>query len=146
MFENLLDAKQQLLKDKHALLEGYVTEYLFEKQFLRSQNGKYFSGYTNGWWSAGIGEHRFFFLVAPSLNNIDRRVIQSLAPQYEVWRAWPEKENWHFYKGNLDLELKSFLHRFKLSPFRSGGKATATTRDIERQSKCLDFFTIILFS
>lgn len=141
MFENLSDARKQLLRDKHVLLEGYVTEYLFEKQFLRSANGRYFSGYTSGWWSAGVANQRFFFLVASSQNDIDRKVTRSLSPQYEVWRAWPKNDTWHFYKDELDLDLDGFIHRFGLSPLRSESTATAATRNTERQSRCLDFLS-----
>ena len=34
MFEFPYHAKKQILRDKHALLEGYVTEHLFKPQFL----------------------------------------------------------------------------------------------------------------
>ena len=34
MFERTEDAKRQILRDKHTLLEDYVTEYLFEHQFF----------------------------------------------------------------------------------------------------------------
>lgn len=139
MFENLSDARQQLLRDKHSLLEGYVAEYLFEMQFLRPQEVKYFSGYTNGWWSAEFGNQRFFFLVSSCLNDIDQRIISSLSPDYEVWRAFPDSMSWHFYKDNLDLDLNSFLDMFHLSRIRPENVATATTRNLIRQNRSIDF-------
>ena len=46
MFEDAFFAKRQILKDKHTPLEGYVTEYLYENQFLARKPHQY----TSEWW------------------------------------------------------------------------------------------------
>ena len=58
-------ARKQILRDKHTLLEGYVTEYLYKTQFLESRP----QNYTCGWWSAEVGGQRFFFVVKEKLSE-----------------------------------------------------------------------------
>ena len=50
MITNKLGAIGQFFFDKETILEGYVSEYLFEKQFLDSKN----KDYTHGVWIAQL--------------------------------------------------------------------------------------------
>lgn len=77
----------KLSKVKHTILEGYVTEHIFEKQFLKLTPEKF----TSGWWSAIINDQRFFFLVSKTLNDVDRRVVEILSQKYPCWRVYYDK-------------------------------------------------------
>ena len=140
MFEDPDRARQQILRDKHTLLEGYVTEYLFEDQFLKRKYRHLFTDYTTGWWSAEAGEKRFFFLVSSVENDIDRSISEILRRKYEVWRAFPEGNTWHFYTDARDLTLDEFAKEFHLTKTFHENAATQSTRGIARQSRCLAFF------
>ncbi|SHH19526.1 hypothetical protein SAMN02745135_00003 [Caloranaerobacter azorensis DSM 13643] len=56
IFDNEKIAVQQLLKDKHTLLEGYVTEQLFYNQFLSNGN----ISFSNGWWMTTYNGKKIF--------------------------------------------------------------------------------------
>lgn len=140
MFENSESAKRQILRDKHTLLEGYITEYLYENQFLQTENSKYISAYTHGWWSAETDIQRFFFVVTPALNDVDREVAAVLSKHHEVWRAYPTRDSWYFYNNDCRLSLPEFLQRFNLSKIRSDSTAAMATRNELRQKRCLHFF------
>lgn len=140
MFEDLAEAREQILRDKHTLLEGYVSEYLFEQQFLKPSKWHFYTGYTAGWWSATAGERRFFFLLSPEANDIDRQVKILLSPGYEVWRAYPIGNEWHFYQDGRELTLTAFLSEFRLTDSGRGETAAARVRDAARQERCLTFF------
>ena len=57
---------EQLKRDKHTLLEGYVTEHLFKKQFLA---GRTIEEYSHGWWTGMLRGKRFLFILKDNLNN-----------------------------------------------------------------------------
>ncbi len=54
VFSNVDYAITQLKHD--TLLEGYITEELFKRQFLENKH----PSYTTGWWSATIHNKRYF--------------------------------------------------------------------------------------
>lgn len=136
MFESTDDARKQILRDKHTLLEGYVSEYYFEQQFLRNKE----SGYTNGWWSAVRDNRRFFFLVKEKMNRVDEKVFMLLNRQYECWVAYPKGCEWFFFDGNRELKADGFLQNYGFNAIRNELAATEDTRNIERQNQCLSFF------
>lgn len=136
MFELLEEAKGQLLRDKHTLLEGYVTEYLFEQQFLIQKE----KNYTNGWWSALRGDKRFFFLVKEEMNELDKKVFRLLKSQYSCWRAYPQKEEWFFSDGSNEISEKEFLTKYNFTAVHHHLSATNEIKDIHRQSQCIEFF------
>ena len=104
MFEIPAGAEQWLCEDKHTLLEGYVTEYLYEKQWLLSSP----ESYTSGWWFAEVEQEnkkkQFFFVVSEKLNDVDREVMRTLSKRYSVCRAYPIYDTWHFYEYHHDTE------------------------------------------
>ena len=100
----------KLSKVKHTILEGYVTEHIFEKQFLKLTPEKF----TRGWWSAIINDQRFFFLVSKPLNDVDRRVVEILSQKYPCWRVYYDNETWNFSTGNADLTQHQFLEKYKI--------------------------------
>lgn len=136
MFEDAFFAKRQILKDKHTLLEGYVTEYLYENQFLARKPDQY----TSGWWSAEVGGKRFFFVVKEKLNDVDCAVMRILSRQFICWRAFPQKEKWLFHNGDTHLDMSQFLAQFHLRKRGNSKLAEKETRDSVRQKRCVDFF------
>lgn len=136
MFERTEDARAQILRDKHTLLEGYVTEYLFEHQFLIEKE----KSYTNGWWSALRGKKRFFFLVKEKMNDLDQKVFDLLNSRYSCWRAYPEKEKWFLSDGRNKMSEKEFLTRYNLQAVHNQLSATSEIRDTNRQNQCIEFF------
>lgn len=136
MFESIEDAKKQILRDKHTLLEGYVTEYFFEQQFLKEKVQKY----TNGWWFALRGDTRFFFLVKEKMNNVDKKVFNLLKSQYECWVAYPKDDKWFFNDGTVEYDEIAFLKRFSIIALRNKLSATSNTKNTIRQNQCVNFF------
>jgi hypothetical protein len=136
VFEFASQAKKQILRDKHTLLEGYVTEQLFESQFLEAKP----HNYTNGWWSAEAAGTRFFFVVTNKLSDLDCAIMKRLSKQYPCWRAYPRWNTWYFYNGNRKLSMDQFTRQYHLNKTGSYKSATNETRDEERQKRCLEFF------
>lgn len=136
VFETIEEAKRQILRDKHTLLEGYVSEYLFEQQFFNAGD----IHYTNGWWSAMRGNHRYFFLVKSEMNVVDQRVFNILSQQYECWVAYPEGNDWKFSNGNARISEADFIREHSFSIIRTELAATTDTRNTERQNRCVAFF------
>ncbi len=138
MFEAAGCAERQLLRDKHTLLEGYVTEYLFERQFLLPEP----DCYTGGWWSAVAHGQRYFFLVSDHLNAVDQAVLDTLSPHFPCYRAYPKDDTWYFYENGQGegIPMEQFLARCQLSAIRPVLKAAAGVRNSERQNRCIDFF------
>lgn len=137
MFEDPSSAKDQIRKDKHAMLEGYVTEYLYENQFLAQFPEKY----THGWWSASRFDQRFFFVVKEALNNLDRTIMKKLSEQgYSCWWAYPQGNAWYFKHGDCSLSEREFLDKYHLRAKGTAGYAASQSRDPDRQTRCIDFF------
>lgn len=134
MFENIADAKGQILQDKHTLLEGYVTEYLFERQFLWGK-----IPYTSGWWYGETNGQSFFFVVSPQLNEVDWAVAQALSG-CAVWRAYPQGDVWYFENGEVQMALPQFLAAHRLRTPGLSHLAELSVRDRGRQEKCISFF------
>ena len=71
---NSVDAAIELLiKYKETVLEGYVSEYLFEKQFLDSSNREY----AHGIWTAKWGGLHLFFIFKQELSDIDKKILSN---------------------------------------------------------------------
>lgn len=136
MFEDLSSAEAQILRDKHTLLEGYVTEYLFERQFLSQNPGTY----TKGWWSAGSDTQRMFFVAAEELNDVDRAVMGELSKRYPCWQVYAEGDSLYFEDGGHRLTMRQFLSQYRLTAKRSPMTAAAAVRSTDRQRRCVDFF------
>ena len=138
MFEEAACAERQLRRDKHTLLEGYVTEYLFERQLLLPQP----DCYASGWWSAVVRGQRYFFLVSDYLNAVDRSVLDTLSPRFPCYRAYPRGDTWYFYENGEGegIPMEQFLVRCQLSAIRPALEAAAGVRDPERQNRCIHFF------
>ena len=137
MFSDELSAKEQILQDKHTLLEGYVVEYLYRKQFLSSGDTEY----TSGWWFAyRTGQPGFFFVVTENPNKVDREIIDVLSSQFNVLTAYPEGESWYFYQDGTRLSMNQFLAKFDLKISTASFVAKQNVRNIQRQQKCLSFF------
>lgn len=136
MFELPEEARAQILRDKHTLLEGYVTEYLFEQQFFIQKE----KSYTSGWWSALRGKDRFFFLVKKEMNDLDRRVFKLLNSKYSCWTAYPGKEEWFFSDGENEISENDFLTRYHFTALQDRLSATDEIRDVHRQNQCIEFF------
>ena len=136
MFEFPYYAKKQILRDKHTLLEGYVTEYLFETQFLKAKP----NSYTSGWWSAEVGGQRFFFVVSEKLSDLDCTIMRKLSTSFPCWRAYPRWNTWYFYSGDRKLSMTQFIAKYCLQKTGEYQPATGETRDEIRQNRCVEFF------
>lgn len=129
-------AKKQILRDKHTLLEGYVTEYLYKTQFLESRP----QNYTSGWWSAEVEGQRFFFVVKDKLSDLDSQIIKKLSNTYPCWRVYPHWNTWYFYSGDLKVSMNQFIRKYHLQLIGKYQPATRETRDAARQNRCVEFF------
>ena len=142
-FDNEQDAVKQVLRDKNTILEGYVTEYLFEHQFLENRSGSF----TQGWWCAGSNTHQIFFVVKQDLNDVDKEFACHLTSCYDVWQAKLSKMvQWEFAaipKAGVRARILTedqFVSEYSLPTFRSSLLATNDVRNIDRQNKCIAFF------
>ena len=131
------DAKKQLKKDKHNLLEGYVSEYCFEKQFLSSGSVRY----TKGWWIAHGKDEYVAFCYKEDFNEIDENIASYLLLGMPVWHvrfngAWEFRN----IKTNERLSLQELTKSYHTVSFSSPIEATSETRDDDRQTKCIEFF------
>ncbi len=153
MFERTQDARRLLLKNKHTILEGYITEYLYKQQFLNRAGS-----FTDGWWVAVTGQYeRVFFVIKEALSETDYRVIAQIGPGRPIWMAFPRKEQWMFAdisratrpeagescseNGIRWMNEKSFAVKcgfLSELPLRQRGSFYGGTD--ERQQKCPDFF------
>lgn len=135
-------AVQQVVRDKDTILEGYVTEFLFAKQFLSGRQGSY----TQGWWHSNDRGRRYFFVVKPVLNDIDVSFAKVVLQTAEVWQAWITDNGTWMLKQFLDssatpeLTESQFVAKCGVDSFRSGLLATSSVRDETRQNKCIAFF------
>ena len=136
-------AKTQLRKDKHSVLEGYVTELLFKKQFL--SEGLL---YTHGWWTGVRKGKKYIFIIKDKLNKLDNELIRRLSNDYEIWQVhidYNNKENrYHanFIKNNKYYsfeEFKALLSIDHKSKYEFCAKESE--RDKFRQNKCIYFFS-----
>ena len=110
MFAFAYYAKKQILRDKHTLLEGYVTEYLYKTQSQESRP----QNYTSGWWSAEVGGQRFFFVIKEKLSDLDSQIIKKLSNTYPCWRVYPRWNTWYFYSGDLKFSMNQFIRKYHL--------------------------------
>ena len=127
----------QLRKDKHTLLEGYVTEYLFEQQFLIPKR----TCYTHGWWTGTLYGKRFFFAIKHSLTELDKEIQSRLAQMYECWAVELDNGNWFFRKDGNALSLPQFIRAYNLVQRQQVIRATRDTSDANRQDECISFFS-----
>lgn len=136
IINNKQEAIAQLKHDKHTLLEGYVTEYLFNKQFLVSMGDKY----SHGWWSGTLSEKRFFFVIKDKLTTLDMEILSLLNTKYDCWQVDYSSEKWAFIKNGESLQLDEFISRYNLTRQQMAVEATVDTTNIDRQEKCISFF------
>ena len=129
-------ARKQILRDKHTLLEGYVVESLFERQFL-SRND---DAYTKDWWVTFCNGKRLFFIVKKELNDVDKKMRDLLSEDAEVWQIFDENGRWRFCNGGDFVEEQEFVNSHNLRRKNSGLTASYDTRNDARQQKCLRFF------
>lgn len=138
--ENIFDDKkkaiEQLKRDKHTLLEGYVTEFIFEKQFLLKNQ----SQYTKGWWMATYKDVKIFFIVKSDLNSLDEEIINILEENNECWKVDLKEEELVFSNKTEILSKEEFVKKHKLLKIRDNMTASLNTRNKDRQSKSISFF------
>lgn len=142
-FDSEQRAVKQVLRDKNTILEGYVTEYLFEQQFLANRS----NSFTQGWWCARAKDHQIFFVVKQEVNDIDKEFACCLTSHYDIWQAkLSNSGTWDFVSipntgaTTRILSEDQFVSEYALPTFRSSLLATNDVRDIDRQNKCIAFF------
>ncbi len=135
MFDNEQIAIQQLLNDKHTLLEGYVTEQLFYNQFL-SNNSVPFS---SGWWMVIHNDVRLFFIVREQISDFERELIAKIPLPHQCWQVYFEDNEFRFVNKEA-LTQAQFINKFELKKIREPMIATEETRNVTRQENAIDFF------
>lgn len=130
-------AINQILNDKHTLIEGYIVEHLFKRQFIDNTA----ITFTNGWWVAKLNQKRYFFIVKDYLNELDIKIIKKIPEEDECWQAILNYDKWEFRNKNEEiLQLDDFVYKEKLHVLRNCLIATTLTRDRKRQEKCVEYF------
>lgn len=142
-FDDQERAIRQIVRDKDTILEGYVTEFLFTRQFLSGRDGEF----TQGWWCANTPHAKYFFVVKPALNDIDAEFANVVGATATVWQAWlTEEGRWLLRRvnggsaGPDSLTEDEFASECGVATFRSGLLATGNVRDKVRQNRCVEFF------
>lgn len=136
IFDKEACAIQQLLNDKHTLLEGYVTEQLFYNQFLKN-NTIPFSG---GWWMTNHKGIRLFFIVKEFLSDFEHEIISKIPYPHQCWQVYLKDEEFIFIKENKVLTQQEFREKYKLTTIREAMIASQDTRNKDRQNKSILFF------
>lgn len=135
MFEDKSSAKKKIQQDKHTVLEGYVTEDIFRKQFLAESPNTY----TRGWWSAVANGQRFFFLVSEQKNDVDCDVMLKISGSSPCWRVYKDGKNWRFRSGDTILDLPHFLKRYHIKKIGRPASTCEGVKNKERQDRCLNY-------
>ena len=137
MINSVDTAIELLIKYKETVLEGYVSEYLFEKQFLDSSNREY----AHGIWTAKWGGLHLFFIFKQELSDIDKKILSNklLNLLFSCWHVYEKDDKFYFSNENVTYDEKAFLN--------SVGNARVSRpvpidKDglTERKKKCIDFF------
>lgn len=136
IFNDEARAIEQLLNDKHTLLEGYVTERLFYNQFLVRGN----TPFSGGWWMTTTKERRLFFIVSEHLTELEYEIIKKIPEPHQCWQVYLKDDEYVFIRGNKILTQQQFIEAFKLKRLRQSMVATEDTRTKDRQIKSIDFF------
>lgn len=135
-FDDEVLAVNQLMNDKHTLLEGYVTEHLFYLQFLSESN----TPYSNGWWMTSLNGIRLFFIVKEQLTDFERELIAEIPLPHQCWQVYLTGNEFCFARNNEILTQEQFINRFNLREIRKPMVATEYTRNRTRQENAVDFF------
>lgn len=80
---NINMMKKELSIDKHTVLEGYITEYLYKKQFLANNP----NAYTTGWWFVSGNEGKsqtMMFVLKNNPSALDKSIADILRSDYEI--------------------------------------------------------------
>lgn len=130
-------AIEQLIKDKDTVLEGYVSEYLFEKQFLDGANKEY----THSIWTAKWRQLRLLFVFKQDPSNFDKKLLSDarLKTIFSCWHVYYKDCQLYFSNGNVTYEKQLFLERIGNVRFP---KEVQKAHDglTKRKKKCIDFF------
>ena len=140
MAANSFNPIEQLKRDKHTLLEGYVTEHLFKKQFLA---GRTKEKYSHGWWTGMLRGKRFLFILKNNLNNIDKEIINTFKKDYECWQVLYTNEGLRRFINDdysESLSETDFFEIYKLERKQLPLKATSETSNNQRQNRCIEYF------
>lgn len=134
------DPEMQLRRDKAAILEGYITEYLFKKQFLDSKDPE---TYSHGWWIGKYKNRKFLFVFREKLNHLDNDIINRFKDDYNCWQVVNYNGVLRFY--DIDNDEISFSKDDFLGMYNSlyKGKPSKATKEVsnkERQDRCIKFF------
>lgn len=147
MISNKLGAIGQFFFDKETILEGYVSEYLFEKQFLDNKN----KDYTHGIWIAQLFKDKknndeaanFFFIFKQELSNFDKKLLSNtdLKKSFMCFHAYEKDNQWWFSDGVKTFNQKEFLQRIKNNRIpKPIDEHEHEHQMTNRKEKCIDFF------
>lgn len=128
-----LDAVQVLKKDKHTMLEGYITEDIFEKQWLRGRE------YSRNWWFAqSKAKKKYFFIIKDKINKLDVEIALKLS--CECWQVTRKDGVWHFKNNQTTLTLEEFLKQENIAVYRDSLRVNNELKNQDRQKACIDYF------
>lgn len=135
---NSVDAAIELLiKYKETVLEGYVSEYLFEKQFLDSSNREY----AHGIWTAKWRDLNLFFIFKQELSDVDKKILSNklLNLLFSCWHVYEKDNKFYFANENVTYDEKAFLISVGNASF---SKKVSIDQDglTARKKTCIDFF------
>ena len=136
IFDDDKNAVKQLLKDKHTLLEGYITEHLFYNQFLKNNT----IPSTDGWWTTEYKNNKLFFIVKEELCPLDEEIINLISPQHECWHVYLQQDKFIFKNNNIKLFEEDFVSKYELFKIRNPMTASKETRNFNRQKQSINFF------
>jgi len=134
-FDNLECIHKQLMNDKNNLLEGYITEHLFETQFLNEKH-------TDGWWVAFYNNTKIFFILKNDLNILDREIIDKVSQRYDCWQVYLINSTFVFAEpssSGLVYTEPQFNEKYDLHQIRRPMVANSDLRDEQRQKRAIDF-------
>lgn len=136
IFDNEKVAIKQLMNDKYALLEGYVTEQLFFNQFLKNNSVPH----SDSWWVTSHENNMLLFVVKEHLNPLDIEIMSKFKHPNQCWQVYLKGEEFVFTNGEKIVDEQSFVTELKLSKIRNPLIASDNTRDVKRQNRAIQFF------
>lgn len=135
MFEKKIDRDEQLKKDKHTILEGYVTENLYYKQFLENSSIEF----SKGWWYGQANFRDFYFVLKDELSDFDREIIKILGPE-NCFKVTLDNKCFKFIQVDNVFTSEQFKQAFNLKQSNFSTVAEKGVKDIGRQEKCIEYF------
>lgn len=130
-------AISQLMNDKHNLLEGYVTEKLFYKEFVENNN----IGSSSGWWMAKSKENEtIFFIIKETLDENDLKIFLHINKIYTCYHVYQRNDDFYFSDLHQSISSGTMIIKHNLKMIRSSLNVKDSFKNEARQNKAIRFF------